>query len=192
MMRVGKPDERSNLIELDLRDLSQLFNSMDPSPFHEKDLDHDAEEFILSWADELHSDEELKILIHLADPPVHEAERKRVGEAVRHYFGYRAHINELEFKRLMKQGRLSLMIGSVFLGGCLLVAEWLSLKGTGAWGRILRESLTIGGWVAMWRPIQIYLYDWWPLKRRGRILRRLAEASVELVKRRGRPVPGGG
>jgi hypothetical protein len=39
-------------IEIHLNELSQLFNSMDPSPFHEKDLDDDAEEFIVSWAQE--------------------------------------------------------------------------------------------------------------------------------------------
>src|SRR5439155_10099296 len=44
-------------IELNLRDINQLFNTMDPSPFHEKDLDHDAEEFILSWAQEFHRHE---------------------------------------------------------------------------------------------------------------------------------------
>ena len=31
-------------LELNLHELDQLFNTMDPSPFHEKDLDHDAEE----------------------------------------------------------------------------------------------------------------------------------------------------
>ncbi|HKM82407.1 MAG TPA: hypothetical protein VJY15_15780, partial [Candidatus Acidoferrum sp.] len=39
-------------ISLKLRDMNQLFNSMDPSPFIEKDLDDDAEEFIVSWAQE--------------------------------------------------------------------------------------------------------------------------------------------
>jgi aquaporin Z len=36
----------SHSIELKLRDTSQLFNSMDPSPFVGKDLDNDAVEFI--------------------------------------------------------------------------------------------------------------------------------------------------
>ena len=35
-------------IEIYLDRIEQLFNSMDPSPFHEKDLDRDAEEFIVS------------------------------------------------------------------------------------------------------------------------------------------------
>jgi hypothetical protein len=39
-------------IEIYLENLEQFFNSMDPSPFHEKDLDDNAEEFIISWAEE--------------------------------------------------------------------------------------------------------------------------------------------
>jgi hypothetical protein len=42
----------SEIIEVRVAELSQLFNSMDPSPFHDKDLDDDAEEFIVSWAKE--------------------------------------------------------------------------------------------------------------------------------------------
>ena len=44
-------------IELNLQDVEQLFNTMDPSLFHEKDLDDDASEFILSWAQEFHRPE---------------------------------------------------------------------------------------------------------------------------------------
>jgi hypothetical protein len=43
---------REKAIEVSLRDLEQFFNTIDPSPFHEKDLDHDLEEFIVSWATE--------------------------------------------------------------------------------------------------------------------------------------------
>jgi hypothetical protein len=44
----------------------------------------------------------------------------------------------------------------------------------------LQESLIILGWVANWKPIEIFLYDWWPLARRRDLYRRLANASVEL------------
>jgi len=37
-------------IEIFVDKIQQLFNSMNPSPFHEKDLDHDAKEFIVVWA----------------------------------------------------------------------------------------------------------------------------------------------
>jgi hypothetical protein len=50
-------------INLKLRELSQLFNSLDRSPFLDRDLDHDAEEFIVSWARELPKDRRLELVI---------------------------------------------------------------------------------------------------------------------------------
>ena len=44
--------KRENTIEVNLQDLEQFFNTMDPSPFHKKDLDDELEEFIVSWATE--------------------------------------------------------------------------------------------------------------------------------------------
>ncbi len=58
-----------HLIEVKVNEIHQLFNSMDPSPFHERDLDHDAEQFIVSWAQEWHHREPLKLVIHLARQP---------------------------------------------------------------------------------------------------------------------------
>src|SRR5437762_879401 len=56
-------------IELNLQSIDQLFNTMDPSPFHEKDLDDDAAEFILSWAQEFHRPEPVDLIVHLEKLP---------------------------------------------------------------------------------------------------------------------------
>jgi hypothetical protein len=45
---------------------------------------------------------------------------------------------------------------------------------------VLRESLLVGGWVAMWRPIEIFLYDWWPVRAEARRYDRLAAMPVEI------------
>ena len=63
------------LIELRLNNVGQLFNTMDPSPFHERDLDHDAEEFILSWAREHQRGSDLRIKVVLRQPEDAEAAR---------------------------------------------------------------------------------------------------------------------
>lgn len=44
---------RDLLIEVHVADLQQLFHSLDPTPFRERDLDPKAEEFIAGWAREL-------------------------------------------------------------------------------------------------------------------------------------------
>ena len=167
-------------IELNLRDINQLFNTLDPSPFHEKDLDHDAEEFILSWAQEFHRHEPVDLIVHLEKLPEGHDARRLVEEAIHNYFAYRARLNELEFKRLMKQGRMSLVVGLSFLGLCLLLIELLLVNLPGALPNFLAQSLTIAGWVAMWRPMEIYLYSWWPLRRRGKIFDKLSRMPVEV------------
>ncbi len=170
-------------IELSLRDVHQLFNTMDPSPFHEKDLDDDAAEFILSWAQEFHRPEPVALIVHLEILPEGIDAQRLVEEAVHHYFAYRARLNGLEFKRLMKHGRMSLLVGLSFLVACFLLLGFAAPKDGSTVSRFFEEGLTIAGWVAMWRPLEIYLYEWWPLRRRGQILVKLSRMPVTVRKR---------
>ena len=170
----------SRSISLKLHDLSQLFNSMDPSPFLEKDLDDDAEDFIVSWAREFPADEPLKLRIHLEHWPSENPEGM-IEQAVHNHFAHRAELTNLEFRALMKQGRFSLLIGLSSLAFCLALSKALLGAESGTCPSILREGLTIAGWVAMWRPMEIYLYDWWPVRRRSRIYTKLSQVPVEVV-----------
>src|ERR1039457_7552916 len=149
-------------ISLKLRDTNQLFNSMDPSPFVEKDLDDDAEEFIVSWAQEFSPNAALKLRIYLDQWPV-EDPKELIRTAVHNHFAHRAKITDLEFKRLLRRARTSLFIGLLFLAACLLLSKMLLGHAAGTLAAVVRESLTIAGWVATWRPMQVYLFDWWAL-----------------------------
>ncbi|MDE2165627.1 MAG: hypothetical protein KGJ66_04725 [Alphaproteobacteria bacterium] len=173
----------AHAIRLKLHEMGQFFNSMDPSPFIERGLDPDAEEFIVSWAHELPAGAPLKLRIDLEQWPA-EDPKDVIRQAVHNHFSHRARLTDMEFRLLMKQGRTSLLIGLAFLASCLLLTQTLLSGKTGTWASVLRESLTIAGWVAMWRPMQIYLYDWWPLRRRRRIYRKLSRMSVDLVQPR--------
>ncbi len=167
-------------IELRLRNSMALFNSMDPSPFQEKDLDADAEEFIVSWAREHPMNAPLVLRVHLEEPPS-EDPIPLLGDAVRNYFSYRSKLLDREFRQLMRQARTSLLIGLSFLAACLVVSRYLLPEEGSTLINFLRESLVIAGWVAMWRPLELYLYDWWPLHRKGRLYQRLSRMKVELA-----------
>jgi hypothetical protein len=74
------------------------------------------------------------------------------------------------------------MIGLSFLGMCLVVADVLDAGyASNAFLKLLKESLLIGGWVAMWRPMQIFLYGWWPIVRKRSVYRNLSQAIVQVV-----------
>lgn len=170
-------------INLKLREIVQLFNSMDPSPFLERDLDDDAEEFIVSWARELPRHHSLELAIHLAKPEPQSA--VDVQDAVQHYFASRADIKRREFRQLLKRGHVSLLIGLVFLTVCLFASGMVGKVGHDSIAGVMREGLIIIGWVAMWRPLEIYLYDWWSVRDEWRILQRLARIHVRLILPRG-------
>ncbi len=180
------PSAQDRRIEISLREVGQLFNTMDPSPFFEKDLDADAEEFIVSWAEEIHHTEPLTLVIHVAEPPAEDEQQPAVEKAVQHYFAYRAGLGRLEFRRLMREGRESLITGLVFLTACLVISEMLIKLSGNPMISVLRESLTIGGWVAMWRPMETYLYAWRPLHRRNSVFTRMSRMKVELRLRKPR------
>jgi len=131
-------------IEMRLNELSQLFNSMDPAPFHHKDLDRDAEEFIESWALEFLQASRFHITVHLAEMPP-EDPTELAAEAIRYYFTYKADLSRRAVTVLLREGRTSLLIGVAFLSTCLLVADLVTLLAGGTFLKILLESLTIGG-----------------------------------------------
>lgn len=177
----GGHGQHRGRIELRLRELAQLFDSFDPAPFHEKDLDADAEEFITSWAREFPPDEPLVFRLHLpADQRRHEPERI-VQDAVRHYFTYRSGLARLELRQALQLGRWSLVVGVVFLAACMTARALLQGFVRADWGRVVEEGLLIVGWVAMWRPIELLLYDWWPLRRKQRTFTNLSRMQVEVV-----------
>ncbi|MEO6054714.1 MAG: hypothetical protein ABIP97_11935 [Chthoniobacterales bacterium] len=169
-------------IQLNLRDINQLFNTIDPSPFVEKDLDRNAEDFILSWAHEFPLDEPVNIILHLKKLPQNHDSKHLVEEAIHNYFSYRVRLNQMEFSRLMKQGRMSLIVGFSFLGACLLITQVLMSNAQGLVPDFIKQGLIIAGWVAMWRPMEIYLYEWWPLRHRGKIFNKLSRMAVEIRK----------
>lgn len=167
----------AGLIELRLSNVGQLFNTMDPSPFHERDLDHDAEEFILSWAREHERDSELRLRVVLKQA-ADEAVAGQVRESIRHYFEYRARMARRELRDLFSEGRTALAIGLLFLAATLVLR---GLIPAGGWTEFVREGLTICGWVGLWKPIDILLYRWWPLQAHGDLLERIGRCQVEVV-----------
>lgn len=175
------PDMREGTIEIRLARVSQLFNMLDPFPFRERDLDPEAADYIADWARELPRRIPLRIVVHLPAEEAASQAARGIPEAMAHFFDYQRHVTAGELKELFRVGRLSLAIGLSVLAACLLLAQLASGRlGEGPLGRFLEESLIIVGWVANWRPIEIFLYEWWPLARRRDLFGRLAAAKVEV------------
>jgi hypothetical protein len=170
----------SEIIEVHVAQGHQLFDAIDPSPLGQRDLDSRVETFILESAREAHRDRGLALLVHLDDPA--ERDVAGLGEAVRGFFELRARSAHYRLRQLLKRGRLSLAVGLLFMVASItaggLVESALAFDPLGI---VLRESLLIGGWVALWRPLELFFYDWWPIRAEARLLGRLSRMPVRIT-----------
>jgi hypothetical protein len=169
-------------IEVHVDELKQLFNAMDPSPFRERDLDPQAEEFIVGWASEAPREARLGMLVRLDRAAGRPDEANALRDAVHEFFAHRAVVTRRRLRELLRRGRTSLIIGLLTLSALLVLSDLVGnlLAGT-HFGGPIQESLLIGGWVAMWRPLEIFLYDWWPIRAEERLYDRLKVMPVRIA-----------
>lgn len=175
-----RPAHAAVAIEVRIHHLDQLFNVIDPAPFRERALDPDAAEFILDAAEEAERTAPFAITVHLSAGAAG-SEAGHVPDAIRNFFAWRADRTAHEVRRLRAFGRWSLLVALGFVGLCLVAGvavsrTWPDVRAT----PLILEGLTILGWVSLWRPLEILLYEWWPLRKREQLLRRLADARVEV------------
>jgi hypothetical protein len=173
-------DSGTVAIEIRLSSLQQLFNSFDPSPFHDKELDKEAEDYIVGSADEYPLARPLRLVMLLPAERMAPEDPAIVRQAVANYFTYRGHEAARRLRFQLREGRISLAIGLLFLLACVLIRQLaIGIEGT-TLSQIVAEGFLILGWVAMWRPLQISLYDWWPIRHQVRLYAKLVAMPVEI------------
>src|SRR5215471_1652458 len=172
---------KCSVIEVHVGELKHLFDAIVPSPFRDRDLDPKAEEFIVGWAKDLPRDATLALVVDIDRAAGLPDEAAVLREAIHEFFSHRAETCRQRLRELFRVGRTSLAIGLIALAGAIALGDFLAtlLKGNRI-GEILRESLTIGGWVSMWRPLEVFLYDWWPIRNEARLSDRLAAMPVRI------------
>lgn len=169
-------------LEIYLPDIERLFDSMDPAPFHERELDSKAAEYIVEWAEELPGKRPLELVIRLGTPSGAEDDPAAVERSVREHFQRQAASTRRRLRQMLRLGRISLLIALLFLGPVIVIAESAAnLVQTERYAAMIENSLVIGAWVALWRPLEIFLYDWWPVRAEARLLDRLGAMTVRIV-----------
>ena len=168
------------LIEIRLREIRQLFHTLDPAPFREKDLDEGAEDYLIEACREAGSRRPLRLIVYLPATEAESDAARCLPDAVHNYFAYREHQARADMLRLLRYGAASFAGGILFLFVCLALRSALSVSTSLSDPALIGEGLLILGSVAMWRPAEALLYDWWPLASRRTLLRRLAAIPIEV------------
>ena len=166
-------------IDIRIQRIDQLFDSLDPSPFHEneKALRRDAENYIVDFAGEHGRAEPLRLIVHA--PASIKPNTAELTRAVHAHFE-RAHAQcRRRYQRRMRIGRTLLVAGLAVLALALLLRALLGDPGDRAMIVAIGEGLLILGWVAMWRPLEILLFERLENHQQSALLRRLTRIPVD-------------
>jgi hypothetical protein len=173
-------EDGSSCIDLNVRHSRQLFDGRDPAPFRERDLDEDVVEYLLAAAQEIPRRQSLKVVVTISEEPEPRLAPDAIVEAVREHFMHERGQIRRRLGEHVRRGRMFLSIGLAMLVVFLTFAELTLSLPSGPLRDILREGLVITGWVAMWRPLEVLLYDWWPLVDERRQVIRMLAAPVSI------------
>ncbi len=169
------------LIEVELKSMMQIFNSFDPAPFHEKELDASAEVYIYNSVGEFPLKTPLELMIYLPSAEIRTDTEEILKDAIRNHFSYKKLLIDLELRRILQRGRRNMMIAFGFLFLCLLTIQLLSTLKGGLLKTTLSEGVTIIGWVALWEPVNVFLYGWWPLVQKKNIYKKIIGMNVKVA-----------
>src|SRR6202795_1252319 len=92
---------KCSVIEVNVGELKQLFNSIDPSPFRNKDLNPKGEEFIVGWAKDLPRNVNLALVVDLDRQAGLPDEAEVLRDAIHEFFSQRA----LAYRRRLRVDR---------------------------------------------------------------------------------------
>jgi hypothetical protein len=170
-------------IDIRLRTARQLFDGRDPAPFRERDLDPAAVEHLLDCAREIKKSRPIKIVLTFSEPLATSGvlDDAVIRDAIRAQFDHERDLVQRKLSANFRHGQVLAVLGFAVLAIFLGLAELTqSALPEGTLRRLVHEGFTITGWVAMWRPAETLLYDWWPLVEERRLVDRILEAPIDV------------
>lgn len=161
------------ILDVRVESMEQLFDNRDPAPFRDRDLDPALVEYLLDGARDLASTTPLRVEIWLGTPPSID-----VPQAVRAYFQHEIDRTNRQRREQVRAGLIGLTIAVAAIIVLIAVAKVVDRRLTGTFGTALREALVISGWVLMWRPLDVLVYDRITWRRNRRILESIRDALI--------------
>lgn len=171
------------LVELHLHAPLQLFDLRDPAPFHDRDLADDAVAYLLAAMEDVRKHGKVEFrFIFACKREESKLSAEELEKAIRAHFRYEHDREMRQHSAGRRQGFQRLLVALPVLATALAIAarlEHFSQVHT-AW-KVVREGLTIFGWVALWNPIDMLLFSGRPLRERARLFQRIEQAPYRMI-----------
>ena len=176
---------QSDSIEIVLDDPRELFVAPQPDPFAGRFQTHSGVEQLLSALalDRAQRRYRQNIIFRMPPGSGVVGREQAFMSALEGYCAQRIAELDLETKRLQSNGRHALWRGLAFLAMCLALSGTLSSATfmPPFVHRLLAEGFVIAGWVGLWRPIELLLYDTAAPRSDRAVLRSVLSRQIQFV-----------
>ncbi len=169
------------LLEIKLTSIIQLFNSFDPAPFHEKELDPAAEQYIVETVKDFPAKTAFKIIIYLPKDLAHGEQAAKIAPAIHNHFQYKMLVADRKYRARIRHGRATLLIGLPFLTLSLLARQFFASLGNALLPQLFANALLVIGWAAMWEPVTVLLYELWPILQLKATYEKISRMEIEIL-----------
>lgn len=178
-----KHEKEHVIVEVGVKNSRQLFNERDPAPFRERDLDPQFVVYLVSAVEEFPLRTKMKIRILTSDNEDLRPENSlAIRDSIGTYFQYESTLAKAKLRKRHRTARYFSLIGLATLIICLSLAQFIdSIDLSPRVTNIASVSFVIIGWVAMWHPVEVLLYDWWPIREQRQYFDKIALLDVEVV-----------
>ncbi|MEZ0312069.1 MAG: hypothetical protein ACAI38_09850 [Myxococcota bacterium] len=164
------------VLEVGVKTVEQLFDHRDPAPFRERTLDPNFVDYLREGGGDRIAHGQIHIVVWLATP----CSPGEIEQAVHSHFDLTLERTRHRRREQVRAGWIALTIAAIAVVVLTAVGELVASKVAGSLGSGLQEAISISGWVLMWRPIEILIYDGIPWRRERRLLRALRDSRVEV------------
>ena len=167
-------------IILHLQNVDDIFLTPAGPLYCRRLLNSNTEEFIVEEATDLPRHASLNLTVQVPAEEIKRADE--VVRAIRTHFGYCRQKSQKSLRNTLQLGWRSLLIAFVFLIIMYFLTKAIAaVLPEGGLAMTLHESLIILGWVALWRPAELLLYEWRPLKREANLFCKIEYSNVKVI-----------
>jgi hypothetical protein len=171
---------RISEIILELNNANQFLIGPDSLFYGKRMLTSGAEELIVEEASIASSNDQIHLKIYFRENEI--SRKDEISAAIHNHFSYRRKKSQRQLRKILHLGWRSLFVSILFFG---LLASLsyaiIQLLPDGRFFVTFHELLIIFGWVALWRPADLLLYDWRPFSREVKLFRKLEQCKVEIM-----------
>jgi len=172
---------RNSELHLNIGSFDTVFDNRDPETLPRRRLDPEWLEYVLETIDDLPRSTALDMTLHTSSAALGKWKETDLAQSLREHFETYDMRLRMRVRENFRTGRTILLLGVLILivfTGLSVLFEQFDL---GVFHRIFTEGFLIIGWVALWRPVDILLYDWWPIVAERRKIARILKGIITIT-----------